>query len=33
MMAGALLTYGVLGLTSAALIKYLFFAGNSTTGV
>ena len=32
-MAGALLTYGVLGLASAALVKYLFFAGSSTTGV
>jgi hypothetical protein len=33
MMAGALLTYGVLALASAALVKYLFFAGDSTTGV
>jgi len=33
MMAGALLTYSVLALASAALVKYLFFAGDSTTGV
>ena len=33
MMAGGLLTYGVLALASAALVKYLFFAGSSTTGV
>ena len=33
MMAGALLTYSVLALASAALVKYLFFAGSSTTVV
>ncbi len=34
MMAGGLLTYGVLALASAAaLVKYLFFAGSSTTRV
>ena len=33
MMAGALLTYSVLTLVSAALVKYLFFAGSNTTRV
>jgi len=33
MMAGGLLTYGVLVLASAALVKYLFFTGRSTTRV
>jgi hypothetical protein len=33
MMAGGLLTYGVLALASAALVKYLFFAGRSTNRV
>ncbi len=33
MMAGGLLTYGVLALAGAALVKYLFFAGSSTTRV
>jgi len=33
MMAGGLLSYGLLALASAALIKYLFFARNSTTRV
>ena len=33
MMAGGLVTYGVLVLASAALVKYLFFAGSSTTRV
>jgi hypothetical protein len=31
MMAGGLVTYGVLALASAALVKYLFFAGRSAT--
>jgi len=30
MMAGGLVTYVVLGLASAALVKYLFFAGSTT---
>ncbi len=33
MMAGGLLTYGALALASAALVKYLFFAGSSATRV
>ena len=33
MMAGGLLTYGVLILAGAALVKYVFFAGGSTTRV
>ena len=33
MVAGELLTYGILALASAALVKYLFFAGSSTTRV
>ena len=33
MMAGGLLTYGVLALASAALVKYLFFVSGSKTGV
>ena len=33
MMAGGLLTYGVLALAGAALVKYLFFAGSSTPRV
>ncbi len=33
MMAGGLLTYGVLALAGAALVKYLFFVGRSTTRV
>ena len=33
MMAGGLLTYAVLALASAALVKYLFFACSSTTKV
>jgi len=33
MMAGGLVTYGVLALASAALVKYLFFAGSGTTRV
>ena len=33
MMAGGLLTYGVLALAGAALVKYLFFDGSSTTRV
>jgi len=33
MVAGGLLTYGVLALASAALVKYLFFDGRSATGV
>jgi hypothetical protein len=33
MMAGGLVTYGVLALAGAALVKYLFFAGSSTTRV
>ena len=33
MMAGALLTYSVLALAGVALVKYLFFAGSSPTGV
>ena len=32
-MAGGLFTYAVLALASAALVKYLFFAGSSTTKV
>lgn len=33
MMAGGLLAYGVLALAGAALVKYLLFAGSSTTRV
>ena len=33
MMAGGLLTSSVLALAGAALVKYLFFAGGTTTGV
>ena len=33
MVTGGLLTYGVLALASAALVKYLFFAGSSTMRV
>jgi len=33
MMAGGLFTYGVLALAGAALVKYLFFDGSSTTRV
>jgi hypothetical protein len=33
MMAGGLVSYGVLALAGAALVKYLFFARNSTTRV
>jgi hypothetical protein len=33
MIAGGLATYGVLALAGAALVKYLFFAGSSTTRV
>jgi len=33
MMAGGLVTYGVLALAGAALVKYLFFDGSSTTRV
>jgi hypothetical protein len=33
MMASGLVTYAVLALASAALVKYLFFAGSSTTRV
>ena len=33
MMAGGLLTYGVLALATTALVKYLFFACSSTTRV
>ena len=33
MMAGGLLSYAALALASAVLVKYLFFAGSSTTGV
>ena len=33
MMAGGLVTYGVLALAGAALVKYLFFARSSTTRV
>lgn len=32
MIAGGLLSYTALALASAALIKYLFFAGRSTIG-
>lgn len=33
MMAGALLTYSVLAVASAVLVKYLFFADSNTSGV
>jgi hypothetical protein len=33
LMAGGLLSYAALALASAALVKYLFFAGHSTTRV
>ena len=31
MMASGLVTFGVLGLAGAALVKYLFFANRGTT--
>ena len=31
MMAGSLVTFAVLGLAGAALVKYLFFADRGTT--
>jgi hypothetical protein len=33
MMAGGLLNYGVLALAGTALVKYVFFAGSSTTSI
>ena len=33
MLAGGLVSYGVLALAGAALVKYLFSPGNSTTRV
>jgi hypothetical protein len=33
MMAAGLFIYGVVALAGAALVKYLFFAGSSTTRV
>ena len=33
MLTGGLLSYGALALASAALVKYLFFAGHTATRV